>query len=110
MRALLVEDYAPLARAMQRQLKAQGYEVIWANDAKQAWAALSVGVGIDLVSLDNDLGPGATGEEIATSIALMHPSSRPSRVVVHTSNDEAALRMIATLSAAGVNVSRKAFR
>lgn len=107
-RALLVEDDWLRGRAMERDLRAKGFEVTWAGDATRAVEALlASATPFDLATLDNDLGPGPTGEEVARHIARLPAEFRPARVEVHTNNDAAADRMVALLRKAGVNVHRK---
>ena len=69
----------------------------------------------DLVFLDHDLGgfympsDKVSGFEVARHIAEMEESLHPKKVIVHSWNESAAMRMVEVLNDAGLSVSYEPF-
>lgn len=114
-RALLVEDNDLRARAMQRFLRARGFEVERVSTADEAIALLELvrPGAFDFASLDCEL-EGAdvwlrpeqrSGMRVARAIAAMAPCCRPQRVEVHSADDDAVTAMLEVLAAGEVDAA-----
>ena len=78
---------------------AKEHEVVHVHNAKAAIEALISSERFDLVHLDHDLGNGAgnNGYEVAVFISTMPDSTVPRKIVIHSSNQISAERMLAQL-------------
>lgn len=65
---LLVEDEGVIALATGRRLEAKGYRVLTLGSGEEALALCRSRLGIDLILMDVDLGPGMDGAETAQRI------------------------------------------
>lgn len=85
-------EYAMLSNAKE-------HEVVHAHTAKAAIEALISNERFDLVHLDHDLGNGAgnNGYEVAVFISTMPDSAVPHKIIIHSSNQIGAERMLAQL-------------
>ena len=75
------------------------HEVVHVHSAKAAIDALINNERFDLVHLDHDLGYGSgnNGYEVAVFISTMSDSTIPRKIVLHSSNQVGAERMLARL-------------
>lgn len=74
-RVLLVDDEAPIRRAVAAVLEDAGFEVEGAGTGEEAVARLSAGPPIDVVLLDRSM-PGAPGETFLPRMRAVAPRSR----------------------------------
>jgi CheY-like chemotaxis protein len=73
---LIVEDEAPIRRAMARELKSLGYQVLEAAEGSEAHRRAEEHPGrVDLVICDVMM-PGALGPEVAARLQTQHPEAR----------------------------------
>lgn len=102
----MLEDNELRGRALQRKIKAQGYEVVWVRNYEQAVEALR-SARFEFATLDYELGAKETGLDVACHIAGLPVPSRPERIEIHSNHDEGAALMLRTLTAAGVPAHRE---
>ena len=107
MRVLVVDD--DLGRQAQIKSAASGAQIKHALTPAIAIEMLRKEPRFDLVLLDHDLGCLATGEAVADCIIAMDPTARPKRVVVHTLDGPAGMRVAFKLAEAHVWVRRRPF-
>ncbi len=108
--ALLLDDDHLRGRALQRKLRALGYNVAWATTYHEACDALSASADVrpfDLASLDFNLGGAESGLDVACYIVSMPAAVRPKAVEIHSNDDAGAELMLRTLTGAGVSAARK---
>lgn len=110
MRALLLDDDALRGRAYVRQLKARGYEVIWAKTYHEACDELSRSADaghFHLAMLDYNLGTPETGLDVVCYMVSMPSPAQPVRVEIHSNDDVGADLMLRALRGAGISAERK---
>lgn len=105
-RALLLEDNELRGRALQRKIKALGYEVVWVRSYEQAVEALR-SARFEFATLDYDLGAAETGLDVACHIVGLPVPTRPERIAIHSNHDEGAALMLEAFKVAGVDADRE---
>ena len=81
-RILLIDDEVEITKALQRELRAENYQVTAFNDAQQALSA-ATGEEFPLIISDN-LMPGMTGLEFFGNLKVLHPRTRRVLLTGHT--------------------------